>query len=103
MKEVNKSIKKVTKMVKRLKLKNWIFIVFVVSVFMHLLMSKKMTKYVTLVVGVSAVLNYIVTKNLTSAVGSAAVVGLACMYYKQLQENMGMMNAVVAGEHDDEN
>ena len=60
-------------MVKRLKLKNWIFIVFVVSVFMHLLMSKKMTKYVTLVVGVSAVLNYIVTKNLTSKSPIASV------------------------------
>ena len=42
------------------------------------------------------VLNYIVTKNLTSAIGSGAIVATACMYFNHLQEKMAIEMAAVA-------
>ena len=54
-----------------------------------------------MVIAVFTALNYAVTKNVTSALGSGATVATACMYFNHLKEKMEV-TAAAAAENEDE-
>ncbi len=99
MKEAKKMLKKFRKITKKFKAKNWLYVAFLFVVAYNLLITKTSPK-VLLVVAVFTALNWIVTKNLTSAIGSGAIVATACMYFNHLKEKMEIMNAI---SYDEEN
>ena len=95
MKEAKKMLKKITKVTKKFRTKNWLYVAFIAVVVFNLITTKTSPK-VLLMVALFTVLNYIVTKNLTSAIGSGAIVATACMYFNHLQEKMAIEMAAVA-------
>tara|TARA_B100000085_G_scaffold226436_1_gene212127 strand:- start:524 stop:829 length:306 start_codon:yes stop_codon:yes gene_type:complete len=101
MKQAKKTIKKVTKMVKKFKTKNWLYVAFLAVVVFNLLRTKTTPK-VMMVIAVFTALNYAVTKNVTSALGSGAIVATACMYFNHLKEKMEVTMAAAAMENEDE-
>ena len=99
MKQAKKTIKKVTKMVKKFKTKNWLYVAFLAVVVFNLLRTKTTPK-VMMVIAVLTALNYAVTKNVPSALGRGAIVATACMYFNHLKEKMDatMIAATIENE-----
>ena len=85
MKEAKKMLKKIKKVKKKFRTKNWLYGFYCCCIF-NLITAKTSTK-VLLMVALFTVLNYIVTKNLTSAMGGV-IVATACMYFNHLQEKL---------------
>ena len=97
MKQAKKTIKKVTKMVKKFKTKNWLYVAFLAVVVFNLLRTKTTPKVMMVIAVFTAV-----TKNVTSALGSGAIVATACMYFNHLKEKMEVTMAAAAMENEDE-